>query len=72
MERREAVALLKELVSNNLAIPSLVALKENRRGKFELFLKCDCDLPLLRQFLAEKNLMLTEDKEKGSCVISKP
>ena len=72
MERREAVALLKELVSNNLAIPSLVALKENRRGKFEVFFKGNCDFPLLRQFLAEKKSDSTENKEKSSRIISKP
>ena len=72
MERKEATALLKEIVANSLLIPSLVALKESRRGKFDLILKGDCDSVALTQFVTEKNLMAREDSEKGYWLISGP
>lgn len=71
MERKEAVALLKELVDSNLAQPSLIALKENKRGKFDLVIKGDYDTQVITKFLAKKNLALKEGKEEGYCIISK-
>jgi hypothetical protein len=65
LQRRESTALIKELVGDGLVIPSLVVLKENNRGKFDLVLRGDCDLPAIRQFISEKNLLLDEDKEQG-------
>lgn len=72
MDRKEAVALLRELIIRNLALPSLVSLQENKHGKFDLVMKADCDSQPLIQFIAEKNLVLTENKKNGYCVISKP
>ena len=54
LERKEATALLMELVKLNLALPSLVSLKNNKRGKFDLVLKGDCDLIALKHFIAKK------------------
>ena len=72
MERKEAIALLKELVDNNLAQPSLVILQEKSRGKFELQMKDECDNEALRDFLTKKNFGMKQDTEKGYCVIYKP
>lgn len=72
MERSEAVALLKELLVLNLALPSLVDLEPNKHGKFALILKGDYDTQALRQFIAERKLEMEENKEKGYCIISKP
>ena len=71
MQRREATALLKELISDGLVVPSLVALKESKPGKFDLLLNGDCDIKALTKFLAEKNLIVRED-EKGFWLISSP
>jgi hypothetical protein len=65
LERSEAVALLKELIALNLALPFLVDLKPNKQGKFDLIFKGDCDFQALRQFIAEKKLMIVENKERG-------
>ena len=72
MERKEAIALLKEIVGNSLCLPSLVYLKENKRGKFVLVFKGDCDTVALKQFAAEKNLTIREETEKACWLITKP
>jgi hypothetical protein len=68
LERKEAVALLKELVDSNLAQPSIVSIDKNKRGRFNLVIKANCQM--IRQFIAEKKLAIKE--EKGYCIISKP
>ena len=71
MERSEAVALLKELIVLNLALPSLVDLEPNKHGKFNLILKGDYDIQALRRFITERKLAMEENKEKGYCIVSK-
>lgn len=72
LERPEAVAVLKEIIHDHIVMPHGIFLKQNRRGKFDLVLKGDCDTLALRQFAAERNLALIEDAGKGFCAISKP
>jgi len=72
LERKEATATLKELLGNGFCLPSLVSLKENTRGKFDLILKGDCDSQALKQFIERKNLMVKEDAKKGYWIISSP
>ena len=69
MDRAEAVALLKELISLNLIQPSLISVEKNSSGGFSLIMKVDGDLQGIRQLIAEKNLAMEEDKEKGYCII---
>ena len=68
LERKEAIAVLKELLNLNLIEPSLVALNKIQGG-FNLMFKADCNLPELKEFMVTKNLMINE--EKGFCVVSK-
>lgn len=69
MERKEAVALLKDIVDSNLASPSLVVLKENEPGKFDLQMKEECNTEALREYITKKKLSIKSDK--GYCVIYK-
>ncbi len=71
MQRHEAVAILKEIINCNLAMPSIVALEKNKRGTFNLIMKADCDAKSIRQFTDEKNLTVELDNERGYCIISK-
>ncbi len=71
MERSEAVALLKELIVLNLALPSLVDLEPNKHEKFDLILKGDYYIQALRRFIAERKLTIEFNKEKGYCTVSK-
>jgi len=72
LERKEAVALLKELITGDLAQPFLVSLNENKRGKFDLVVKDDCNIQAIRRFALGKNFHVEVDEEKGYCFIHKP
>ena len=71
MERREAIELLKTLIELNLAQPSFVSLQKNEKGSFDLEMKVNGNLEAIRAFAAGRDLMLNEDTEKGTCIISK-
>jgi hypothetical protein len=71
LDRKEAVALLRELMENNLAQPSLVSIEENQTGTF-LIMKDDGNSQELRQFVAGKNLTVEVDKENGYFIIHEP
>ena len=66
LEREEAITVLRELISLGLANPSFVSL-DNMNGNFSLMFDASCDLPQLRQFIRERNLLIHE--ERGYCVI---
>ena len=72
MERKEAIALLKQLAVANLVEPFMVALKKNNNGRFEIIMKVECDIQELKQFADKRNLMLKENTKKGYCIIFKP
>ncbi|MGA2386924.1 MAG: hypothetical protein ABSG33_10370 [Candidatus Bathyarchaeia archaeon] len=71
MERKEAVALLRELVNNNLAESSLVSIEKNPSGDFNLIMKDYCGTKELKLFVAGKNLKIDVDEQKGYCIIHK-
>lgn len=70
MERHQAVALLKEIITYDLTQPTIVYLGENS-GKFELVLKTDCNKSL-QNFVAEKGLKWRLREDMGFCIIYKP
>ena len=70
LEREQTVALLKEIITHNLAQPTAVYVRENE-GKFELVMKDDCSQSL-QNFIAEKGLKWRLNKEMGVCIIYKP
>jgi len=45
---------------------------KNKEGAFSLTMKANGNLPEIRAFLSNKDLMLCEDKEKGKCSVYKP
>ena len=49
-----------ELVKLNLHARLMVSLKNNKRGKFDLVLKGDCDPIAFKHFIAEKGLVTEE------------
>lgn len=69
MERREATALLEQLIMNGLVQPSFVSLKRNARVNFDLVIGSEYSCQTLRQFLAQRRLVLSI--EKNYFVISK-
>lgn len=49
-----------------------MSLEKNQRGRFKVIMKDDCDTMAIREFVAEKNLMVEVDSERGYCVIRRP
>ena len=72
MNRTEAVSLLKELVSKNFVQPPFVSIEKDDKSTYSLVMKGYGDLTYIRAYLADKDLILFEDKEKEVCVIYKP
>jgi hypothetical protein len=71
LDRAEVVDLLKELITSGIIQPTLVSIEKNKQGTFILTLNTNGNLPELRAFLIPKNLVYSEDREKGICTINK-
>jgi hypothetical protein len=69
MLRAQAIALLKELVTNGLIDTTWVSIEERKFNSFELRVKGNCDRCLMDPILQKHNLKLVENKEKGLLVI---
>jgi hypothetical protein len=72
LNRKEAVGILKEMVTLNLIQPSFVSIDKNKEGTYNLVIKTDGKLDEVRAFLAVKDLILSINNEKGTCTIYKP
>ena len=70
LERQQAVALLKEIISLDLAQPTAVYVRKNK-GKFELIMKVNC-APALQNFINQRGLMWRERQDMGVCIIYSP
>lgn len=72
MRREQAVAVVKELVVNNLIQTDWLSLEKRKPDSYELQFRGYCERLLLDTFLQERNLAMEENKEKGFCIIFKP
>ena len=72
MRREEAVAVVKELVVNNLIQTDWLSIDNREPDIYELKFRGYCERLMLDTFLQERNLAMEENKEKGVCVIFKP
>ena len=72
LDRSQVVALLKEMLLLGIVQPSFVSVEKNDHGTFNLTMKAEGNLLDMRSFLLYKNLLITENKEKGICTIYKP
>ena len=72
MNRAEAIALIRKLIELDLAQSSFVSIEKNSQGTFNVTLKTNGRLNEIRVFVANKDLIVYEDKEKGTCTIRKP
>jgi hypothetical protein len=69
MLRAQAIAVLKELVTNGLIDTSWVSIEKRKPSDFELRVKGNYDFSLINPFLQKHNLTLEENKEKCLLVI---
>lgn len=72
MRREQAVALVKELVGNNLIQTNWLLIDKRKPDSYELKFKGDWDRCSLEDFLKNHNLSIEENKEKQYLVIFKP
>lgn len=72
MDRGRAISLFKEMVTLGLVQQSFVSVEKNKLGSFSLIIKPTGDISDIRAFLSNKNLVISEDTEKGMCKIYKP
>jgi hypothetical protein len=72
MRREQAVALVKELVANDLIQTNWLSIEKRKPDGYELKFKGYCERFLLDTFLQKRNLAMEENNEKGFCVIFKP
>ena len=72
MRREQAVAVVKELVVNNLIQTDWLSIDNREPDIYELKFRGYCERLMLDTFLQERNLAMEENKEKGVCVIFKP
>jgi deoxyadenosine/deoxycytidine kinase len=72
LERKEATAILKEIIDLSPEFLSFVTLIENDPGKFDIVIKGDCDLAELKSIIAERKLKIEENMEEGYYTIFKP
>jgi hypothetical protein len=67
--RAQAIAALKELVTNGLIDTTWVSIEERKPNSFELKVKGNFDRSLIDPFLQKHSLKLEENKEKGWLII---
>jgi hypothetical protein len=72
MRREQAVALVKELVGNNLIQTDWLSIDKKKPDSYVLEFRGYCERLLLDTFLQSRNLGMEENEEKGFCVIFKP
>ena len=72
MERKEAVAILKEMVGCDLGALSWVSLQESAFGDYALQIGRGYNREAVEEFTEKNNLALHEDANKRFLVICKP
>jgi hypothetical protein len=72
MKRENAVALVKELVVNNLIQTNWLSIDKRKVDAYELRFSGFFERFDLVTFLQNHNLAMEENEEKGFCVIFKP
>ncbi|MCL5949131.1 MAG: hypothetical protein M1490_01475 [Candidatus Bathyarchaeota archaeon] len=71
MERKEAVAILKEMVGCDLGDLSWVSLQERALGDYLLQIGSGYDRQAIEDFIEKNNLAFEEDADKRYLVICK-
>ncbi len=63
MNRKQGIALLKEITERHLVEPSFASIEKNHQGSYNLIIRGDCKIQELKELLAEKNLTIEWDKD---------
>jgi hypothetical protein len=65
------MAMLKELVDNNLVDPSYVSMFQVKPGNFQIQIKCDYNKEEIEKHAKKHGLTIAEDKERKYLLIFK-
>jgi|WetSurMetagenome_2_1015567.scaffolds.fasta_scaffold52811_3 hypothetical protein len=65
------MAMLKELVDNNLVESSYVSMVQARLNHFQIQMKCDCNKKKIEKHAKGHSLTIIEDKERKYITIFK-
>lgn len=71
LDREQAMAMLKELVANNLVDPGYVSILQVKPNNFQIQIKCDYNKKEIEEYANNHGLTITEDKERKYLVIYK-
>lgn len=71
LNRLEAMAMLKELVANNLVDPSFVNICERKPNHYQIQIKSDYNRKEIEEYSKKCGLTIEEDKEKKYFLIFK-
>jgi len=72
LDRKEAMAILKGLVNNDLVEPSYVSLVEAKPNYYQIQIKCDYNKAHIEAYAEKNGLKITEDNKRKYLVIFKP
>ncbi len=72
MDRVEAIALLRELIANNLVEPSFVYLSQRKPDRYQLQIKSDYYRSEIEDYAKKFGLSIEEDSEKKYLLVFKP
>ena len=72
MDRKEAMAMLKGLVDNDLVEPSYVSMVEAKPNYYQIQIKCDYNKAQIEAYAEKNGLKITEDNKRKYLVIFKP
>jgi hypothetical protein len=64
LDRLQAMAMLKELVDNNLVDPSYVSIGKRSPTNFQIQIKCDYNKKEIDVYAKKHGLTIEEDREK--------
>jgi hypothetical protein len=72
LDRKEAMALLKRLVDNDLIEPSFVSIVEAKTNYYQIQIKCDFNKAQIEAYAEKNGLKIAEDNKRKYLVIFKP
>lgn len=72
MNREQAMAMLKELVKNDLVEPSYVSMVQSTPNHFQIKIKSNYRRAEIEDHAKKHGLAIVEDKEKKYLVVFKP
>ena len=72
LDRLQAMAMLKELVDNDLVEPSYVSMVQAKPNHFQIQIKCDYNKMEIERHAKKHGLTIIEDKARKYLTIFKP